>query len=432
VLEGARPDGTVTVSRPPVRERALFITLLATNALTLIAATAAAPTLPELTRVFGGTSRTDRLVPLVLTLTPLAIACAAPLAGALIDRIGRRPVLAFGALLFALAGSSAVFAPSLGWLLATRALVGVAAACTMTGTTTVITDAFDGAERARVLALQAAIVGVIGTTVIILSGVLVSVDWRAPFLLYLVGLPAAYLVLRFVPERSTSSPVTSSPVASVPMPPVAARGAVDRAAARERKLRGPHGPMPPLVAIMYLGMLGLQITNFLVAVHLPFELEARFAAGGAAAGVAVGLGTLAYAGGALFSVPLSQRTAVPGVIAVASAFLAVGHWGLTSPVLTMALASNLLLGLGFGLIVPNLIAWLAVIVPVRLRGRVFGGMTASLFLGQFLSPFVWAPVVAEIGRSDAFRLAGWLFAFTAGAALMSAWRARRYGVRSPG
>jgi MFS family permease len=423
VLEGARSDGTVTLSRPPVRERALFITLLATNALTLIAATAAAPTLPELTRVFGGTTSTDRLVPLVLTLTPLAIACAAPLAGALIDRIGRRPVLAFGALLFALAGSSAVFAPSLGWLLATRALVGIAAACTMTGTTTVITDAFDGAERARVLALQAAIVGVIGTTVIILSGLLVSVDWRAPFLLYLVGLPAAYLVLRFVPERSTSSPVTA-----VPMPPVAARGAVDRAAARERKLRGPHGPMLPLVAVMYLGMLGLQITNFLVAIHLPFELEARFAAGGAAAGVAVGLGTLAYAGGALVSVPLSQRLAVPGVIAVASAFIAVGHWGLTSPALTMALASNLLLGLGFGLIVPNLIAWLAVIVPVRLRGRVFGGMTASLFLGQFLSPFVWAPVVAEIGRSDAFRLAGWLFAFTAGVASVSAWRGRRYDV----
>lgn len=391
---------------PTAGTRALFVTLLATNSLTLVAATAAAPTLPAIGRVFGGTPETDRLVPMVLTLTPLAIGCAAPLAGALIDRVGRRPVLAAGALGFAVAGSSAALAPSLTWVLLTRVALGVAVACTMTGTTTVVTDTYHGAERARVLALQAAIVGVLGTFAIVVSGTLASVDWRAPFLLYLLGLPAFPLVLRHVP-RTGDGPHPPPPG----LPPVAMRGAAPPGQAAERDLRGPTvGPIVLVVGALYAGMLALQVTNFLVAVHLPFDLAARFASGGTVAGIAVGLGTLAYAAGALASVPLSQRLAVPAVVAVAMAFLAAGHWGLTSTTLPVVVASNLLLGLGFGLLVPNMIAWLSVIGSLAIRGRLFGGMTAALFLGQFLSPLVWGSAVERLSRVGAFRLAASLSA----------------------
>jgi MFS family permease len=405
-----------TLRLPASGTRWLFVTLLATNALTLIAATAAAPTLPALAAVFGGTPETDRLVPLVLTLTPLAIGCAAPLAGLVIDRVGRRPVLAAGALGFAVAGSSAVLADSLTWVLVTRVGLGMAAACTMTGTTTVITDSYDGAERARVLALQAAIVGIVGTAVIVVSGALAELDWRAPFLIYLIGLPVVPLVLRHVPSVPSPVPPPSSGV-----PPVALRGAAVRPGGAERPLRGPAGRLGPLVLAMYLGMLVLQITNFLVAVHLPFDLADRFATTGTVAGVAVGLGTLAYAGGALVSVPLSQRIPVPGVVAVASGLLAVGHWGLTLAQLPVVVLSNLALGLGFGLIVPNLIAWLSTIGPVGIRGRLFGGMTGALFLGQFLSPFVWAPVIARVDRVGAFTAAAWLSAGAVGLGI-AVWR----------
>lgn len=94
--------------------------------------------------------------------------------------------------------------------------------------------------------------------------------------------------------------------------------------------------------------------------------------------------------------------------AVASGFIAVGYWGLTLAQLPVVVLSNLALGLGFGFLVPNLIAWLSSIGHVGIRGRLFGGMTAALFLGQFLSPFVWAPVIERVDRVGAFATAAWL------------------------
>ena len=44
-------------------------------------------------------------------------------------------------------------------------------------------------------------------------------------------------------------------------------------------------------------------------------------------------------------------------------------------------------GLGIGQLIPNLYVWLADETPVHLRGRVIGGFTTALFLGQFLSEY---------------------------------------------
>jgi MFS family permease len=78
-----------------------------------------------------------------------------------------------------------------------------------------------------------------------------------------------------------------------------------------------------------------------------------------------------------------------------------GYWGV---MLAMTLC-----GAGFGLIMPNNSVWLAELAPVHVRGRLLGGMTTCNFLGQFLSPLVFQPVVAFSG------LYGFLGAFgTAG------------------
>ncbi|MEO1290830.1 MAG: MFS transporter, partial [Chloroflexota bacterium] len=54
-------------------------------------------------------------------------------------------------------------------------------------------------------------------------------------------------------------------------------------------------------------------------------------------------------------------------------------------------------GFGLGLVVPNIITWVASGVPEALRGRAMGGVTTSLFLGQFISPFVVTPITALVG-----------------------------------
>jgi MFS family permease len=66
-------------------------TLLASAALTIMAGATIAPSLPAMREVFVGTPGAEVLVRLVLTITALAIALTAPLAGVFADRVGRRP-----------------------------------------------------------------------------------------------------------------------------------------------------------------------------------------------------------------------------------------------------------------------------------------------------------------------------------------------------
>ena len=82
-------------------------TLLASAALTIMAGATIAPSLPAMREVFVGTPGAEVLVRLVLTITALAIALTAPLAGLFADRVGRRPLLVGSLVLYALAGSAA-------------------------------------------------------------------------------------------------------------------------------------------------------------------------------------------------------------------------------------------------------------------------------------------------------------------------------------
>jgi MFS family permease len=105
-----RPTTARGAVGPPT---ATAVTLLAASTLTVMAPTIVAPALPSIAREFAGVAQADLLVPLVLTLPALVIAVTASGAGALVDRIGRRPVLLGGILLYGLAGGTGVFVGSL-------------------------------------------------------------------------------------------------------------------------------------------------------------------------------------------------------------------------------------------------------------------------------------------------------------------------------
>lgn len=71
----------------------------------MMAGATIAPSLPAMREVFAGTPGAEVLVRLVLTVTALAIALAAPLAGLFADWIGRRPLLLGSLVLYALTRS---------------------------------------------------------------------------------------------------------------------------------------------------------------------------------------------------------------------------------------------------------------------------------------------------------------------------------------
>ncbi|GAB6903611.1 MFS transporter [Kineosporia succinea] len=74
--------------------------------------------------------------------------------GTLADRIGRRRLLLIGGTAFGLASLVAAFAPGAGWLIAARALLGVAGATLMPSTLSIVRNLFpDARQRTRAVAI---------------------------------------------------------------------------------------------------------------------------------------------------------------------------------------------------------------------------------------------------------------------------------------
>ena len=102
--------------------------------------------LPEIARSTGA-SQTQ--LQWIVTAYALAFAALLLPAGAIGDRIGRKPVLAAGLGLFGLSSLAAIFANSPGELIALRGAMGVGAAMIMPVTLSVITTVFPPEERGK-------------------------------------------------------------------------------------------------------------------------------------------------------------------------------------------------------------------------------------------------------------------------------------------
>ena len=165
----------------------LKLTLLLTSTLTVMAGATIAPSLPGMEKHFSelGVANAELLVRLVLTFPALFIVIGSPIAGIIIDKFGRKPLLAASVLLYGLAGSSGSYLESLELILVGRALLGFAVAGVMTSATTLITDYFTGQARASFIGLQAAFMGFGGVLFLSLGGRLADLNWHAPFLIYL-------------------------------------------------------------------------------------------------------------------------------------------------------------------------------------------------------------------------------------------------------
>jgi MFS family permease len=123
---------------------------------------------------------------------------------------------------------------------------------------------------------------------------------------------------------------------------------------------------------------------------------------------------------------LSRRLSATAITASSVLLLGVG-WMLvgTANGITQVLAGVLLGGIGVGMAVPNLNYRLAALAAPTSRGRVLGTLVAAIFLGQFLSPLVAAPVIDAVGIPVTFLSSGLLLTVAAAAAVGARTLARR-------
>ena len=136
----------------------------------------------------------------------LAVASVILLGGALSDQLGQRRVLLGGVTLFSLASLSCAAAPSVGWLLAARALEGVGAALIAPVSLAILESAIRPSDRSRAIGVWAALSGVVGAAAPFLGGwLLETTTWRWVYVLGPVaGATVAVLARRGLPVRGSA------------------------------------------------------------------------------------------------------------------------------------------------------------------------------------------------------------------------------------
>lgn len=370
------------MTRPPFPTR---LTLLLVSSLTVMSGATIAPALPPMAEYLAGrgVAEADFWTRVILTAPAIGIALTASAAGALGDRFGRVRLMALAAAVYALAGSAGLWLDGVAGLVASRVALGLAVAVLMTGATALIGDTFHGRAREAFMGVQASFMGFGGVVFLTLGGALADVHWRAPFAIYLASLLVLVLMGAILREPDPSEP---NGRAHGPQAP-------------------PAGPEVPPVLLYALAALTFA-TFYQTPTLMPFRLEEMGLEDRALGGAIIATLPLTAAVSALFYGRVRRHLSAPGIMAAGFSLFGAGYLGVahaTSPYVAWAwLAAS---GAGLGWTMPNLSVWLLSIVPAGRRGRAVGGLTAGVFIGQFIAPVAAQPVVAMAGLSGAFAAA---------------------------
>jgi EmrB/QacA subfamily drug resistance transporter len=145
----------------------------------------------------------------------LVLASLLLLAGSTADRVGRKRTFQAGLTLFGASSLMCSLAPSVGWLIAARALQGIGGSMLNPVAMSIITNVFtEPRERARAIGAWGATVGISLALGPIVGGALTEgVSWRAIFWINVpIALAAVLLAARFVPESRARRPRRLDPV----------------------------------------------------------------------------------------------------------------------------------------------------------------------------------------------------------------------------
>lgn len=352
-----------------------LITLLFTSSMTVMAGATISPALPQIQQFFQNEPNSEFWVKLLLTLPALFTAFGAPFAGMIIDRFGRKPLLIGAVTLYGLAGGSGCVLSSLTGLLIGRAFLGLAVGAIMTTSIALIADYYQGPKRNQIMGTQAAFMGYGGVVFLTLGGFLADIGWRIPFLIYLSAFAILPLIIFCLIEPDVESDRNSILAEDV-----------------EAKL--PIGTIALIYALTFLTM----VAFYMIPVQLPFYLKSLGQVSNAQTGIAIAASTLASAIVSMRYGSIKTHLSFRGVLICLFLLMGLGYVTISLaksyPVVVLGL---IVAGSGLGLLLPNMNVWLNAKTPIASRGRVLGGLTTCMFLGQFCSPIVSQPIAQQLG-----------------------------------
>ena len=332
--------------------------------LTVMAAAAIAPAMGIIRQHFA--SAPDMLVQLIISL-PAVFIILTNLRFLPISRVLRtRAIGIIGLVLYVAAGTGCFFVDNIHLLLLMRALLGVSVGLIMPLSTGLLSYFYPPEEQARLMGLSAAMNqmgGVVGT---LLAGMLASIAWNYAFLVYLFGLIALVMIVCWLPNEKLGSSNK--------------RGKVFE----PRQLLKFH---PSVIGMLLLTMVFFVFpTNFAIITSRQLQLDTT-----AITLIMVALDLLAFFVGLVFGHLMHRfRTSIkffpPIVLIIGYAFYA------EASNVAMLLIGSAFIGVGNGIGVPYLLTIASIKGGKNSATTVMPLLSASLYLGQFISPILILPL----------------------------------------
>ena len=332
--------------------------------LTVMAAAAIAPAMGIIRQHFA--SAPDMLVQLIISLPALFIILTNLLFLPISRVLRTRAIAIIGLVLYVAASTGCFFVDNIHLLLLMRALLGVSVGLIMPLSTGLLSYFYPPEEQARLMGLSAAMNqmgGVVGT---LLAGMLASIAWNYAFLVYLFGLIALVMIVCWLPNEKLGSSNK--------------RGKVFE----PRQLLKFH---PSVIGMLLLTMVFFVFpTNFAIITSRQLQLDTT-----AITLIMVALDLLAFFVGLVFGHLMHRfRTSIkffpPIVLIIGYAFYA------EASNVAMLLIGSAFIGVGNGIGVPYLLTIASIKGGKNSATTVMPLLSASLYLGQFISPILILPL----------------------------------------
>lgn len=337
---------------------------------------------------------------------------SAPAGGALINRLGERPIYVTGLLIVAVSTYAVAFAQTYWQLLIFRGLGGLGSTMFTVSAMAIIVKLAPPNARARATGLYATafLVGNIAGPIV--GGLLAGFGLKVPFIIYGTGLVVAAGVVHF--KLANSSRVAHAENKTTQKTPADDTSEADSESSEPAD--SPLAPMkvreawrvPAYRSALLGGMVsGWSAMGIRIAIYPMFALSVLHVGPGAA-----GLALTFFALGNAMAISVSSRMAdvhgrVPfvasGFAVMGIATILLGVW----PNLAMFLILSTIAGMGAGLLMPAQQAAIAdVIGSERPGGKVLSRFQMAMDFGSILGPIATAALAQHVSYAVGFAVAG--------------------------
>lgn len=379
MAEGSSGPGASGAKSGATGPRPPFWLILSITVTGIVGSTIVSPVTPDVVADLGGG---DRAIGYLVAAVAAPGILLAPAIGVLADRYGRREIVVPCLAIFGVAGGLASVAPTLGILIGLRLLQGIGSAGLINLAVTIIGDHWEGAERARRIGLNAAVL----TASILFSppigGLLGSVfGWRAAFAPLWLATGTAVLVWRVLPASERR----------------------DASFAAQLSEAVPYLRRKAVAGSIVAGFTTFFLIFGLFLTVMPPFLAREFGASAALRGIVAGAPAVPSTLAALSIARLRARFSPQALVGLSALGMSLGFAGLgAAPGIWAVLIAVVVYGAGEGVMIPTLQDTVASAAPGSSRGSVVAVFVGFVRLGQTTGPLVAAQSLATLGARPTF------------------------------